>query len=63
MSILFIFVLLLHLWALYELLLSNANLVNKALWAVLIVAVPVLGVILWYLLGPKSENESAPAAA
>lgn len=52
-------ILLADLWALYELLRSNEGPLIKALWAVLIVILPIAGVILWYLMGPKSE--SAPA--
>lgn len=59
--ILSIAILIADLWALYELLRSNESALVKALWAVLIVMLPIIGVILWFLMGPKSE--SAPAAA
>lgn len=61
MSILSILILIADVWALYELLRSSANLVTKALWAVLIILLPVIGVILWYLLGPKSDSTLASA--
>ena len=61
MGILSIAVLLADIWALYEVLRSSENNVTKALWAVLIVLLPVVGLILWYLMGPKSD--SAPVAA
>ena len=61
MTILAIAVLLADLWALSKVLQSSEDTVTKALWAVLIILLPVVGVILWYLLGPK--NESAPASA
>ena len=61
MAILSVAVLLADLWALYELLKSNEGPVVKVLWAALIIILPLVGVILWYLLGPKSE--SLPASA
>ncbi|HSW12210.1 MAG TPA: PLDc N-terminal domain-containing protein [Solimonas sp.] len=33
---------------------SNAETGKKALWIVLVLLLPLLGVILWYFLGPKS---------
>lgn len=34
---------------------SNAGPGAKALWIVLVLLVPVVGVILWFLLGPKGR--------
>ena len=34
---------------------SNAGAGAKALWIVLVLVVPVVGVILWFLLGPKGR--------
>lgn len=35
---------------------SNAEPGKKALWIVLVLVLPVLGVILWFFLGPKSRT-------
>jgi len=56
MGILSIAILLADLWALYEVLRSDENYVTKGLWAVLIVLLPIVGLILWYLMGPKSDS-------
>ncbi len=41
-------------WAIIDIAQSSASNEKKALWIVLVVVLPVLGVILWYFLGPKS---------
>ena len=61
MSILTIAVLLADVWAIYEVLRSDENNVTKGLWAVLIVLLPLVGFILWYLMGPKGSPAAAAA--
>ncbi len=56
MGILSIAVLLADIWALYEVLQSDENNLTKGLWAILIVLLPMVGFILWYLMGPKSAS-------
>jgi len=40
-------------YAIIKVLGSSASTGTKVLWTVLILVLPVLGVILWFLLGPK----------
>ncbi len=41
-------------WAIINIAQSSASNEKKALWIVLVVVLPLLGLILWYFLGPKS---------
>jgi succinate dehydrogenase/fumarate reductase cytochrome b subunit len=41
-------------WAIINIVQSSASNEKKALWVVLVVLLPLLGLILWYFLGPKS---------
>ena len=41
-------------WAILNIAQSSASNEKKALWIVLVVLLPLLGLILWYFLGPKS---------
>jgi succinate dehydrogenase/fumarate reductase cytochrome b subunit len=40
-------------WAILNIFQSGASNEKKALWTVLVLLLPVLGLILWYLLGPR----------
>lgn len=42
-------------WAGLNILQSSAGTVNKVLWVVLILVLPLLGVILWYFAGPRES--------
>ncbi|HER35500.1 MAG: PLDc_N domain-containing protein [Halothiobacillaceae bacterium] len=46
-------VLFLDIYAIIKVAQSSASAGMKALWIVIIVFLPVLGLILWFLLGPK----------
>ncbi|XOV82740.1 MAG: PLDc N-terminal domain-containing protein [bacterium] len=46
-------VLIINVWAIIRVVGSTASTGRKVLWVVLILLLPVLGVILWFLLGPK----------
>ncbi|MDO4768020.1 PLDc N-terminal domain-containing protein [Desulfomicrobium orale] len=46
-------VLVLDVWAIIKIVQSSASAMNKAIWIVLILALPVLGFIIWFLFGPK----------
>jgi len=46
-------VLILNVWAIIKTIQSPAGTGNKVLWIVLILILPVLGFLLWLLLGPK----------
>ena len=41
-------------WAILNIAQSPASNEKKALWIVLVVVLPLLGLILWYFLGPRS---------
>jgi hypothetical protein len=47
-------VLIADVWAIVNILQSGATTANKVLWTVLVILLPVLGVILWYFLGPRT---------
>ena len=41
-------------WAILQISQSSVSNEKKALWIVLVVVLPLLGLILWYFLGPRS---------
>lgn len=45
-------------WAIISIFQSSASNGNKALWIVLVVLLPVVGLILWYFLGPRGAAAS-----
>ena len=40
-------------WAIVQIAQSSASNEKKALWIVLVIFLPLLGLILWYFLGPR----------
>lgn len=48
-------VLVLDIWAIVNIFQSSASTGSKVLWIVLVLVLPVIGFILWFLLGPKSR--------
>ncbi len=44
----------LDIWALVAIFSSGASAGAKLLWAIIVIALPLLGLILWFLMGPKS---------
>ncbi len=46
-------ILIFNVYAIVKIIQSKAETVKKVLWIVLILLLPVLGLILWWLLGPK----------
>jgi len=53
-----ILVLIADIYAILNVLQSNDENLKKAVWTALILVLPVLGVILWYFLGPRSRSSS-----
>lgn len=53
-SILSVVVLLLDIWAIINIVQSSESTGTKALWVVLVVLLPLLGLVIWYFAGPKS---------
>jgi hypothetical protein len=49
-------VLIADVWAIVNILQSSADSGTKVLWTVLVILLPVLGFILWLLLGPKTRQ-------
>lgn len=54
-SILGILVLIADVWAILSIAQSSAPPVHKVLWIVLVLLLPVVGLIIWYLLGPRGR--------
>lgn len=52
-GILGLIVLILDIWAIVKIVQSGASTGAKVLWILLIILLPVLGLIIWLLLGPK----------
>lgn len=48
-----ILVLLADIWAGLNVIQSSASMERKALWILLILVLPLLGVIIWYFAGPR----------
>ena len=46
-------------WAIINVLGSPAGILAKALWTLVILALPVLGLIEWYFLGPRGTRIAA----
>jgi len=42
-------------WAIINIIQSGAPIGSKALWVVLVLVLPVIGLIIWYFAGPKSS--------
>ena len=43
-------------WAIVNIFQSGASTGKKVLWIVLVLLLPVLGLILWFLLGPRGKS-------
>ncbi len=43
-------------WAIINVLQSAASVGKKVLWVVLIILLPILGLILWFFLGPRASR-------
>lgn len=43
-------------WAILRTFESSASTIKKAIWSVVIFALPLLGLILWLLFGPKDRR-------
>jgi hypothetical protein len=47
--------LLLVIWALIGILRSGATPVEKLIWVIVVLVMPLIGFLLWYLIGPGSK--------
>jgi hypothetical protein len=55
-AILSLLILIADIWAIFNIIQSNESTGTKALWAVLVLVLPVLGLVIWYFAGPKSAS-------
>ena len=55
-TILSILILIADIWAILNVAQSSETTGTKALWIVVILLLPVLGLIVWYFAGPKSAT-------
>ena len=49
-------VLIADVWAIVSIVQSAASTGKKVLWIVLVLVLPVIGLILWFLLGPRGKS-------
>jgi hypothetical protein len=54
-GILGLLVLVADIWAILNVVQSNASTGSKAIWIVVILVLPVAGFIIWFLAGPRSS--------
>ena len=47
-------------WAIINILQSSASNDKKLLWVIVVALLPLLGLILWYFLGPRDGKVSGP---
>jgi hypothetical protein len=43
-------------WAIVNIFQSSADTGNKVLWTVVVIVMPLLGFVLWYIWGPKTTR-------
>jgi len=48
-------ILVLDIWAILKIVQSGASTGSKALWIVLVLILPILGLIIWFFAGPKGS--------
>lgn len=48
-----VIILVLMIWAVIKIVGSSASALSKAIWIVVILLLPVIGLVLWLLFGPK----------
>lgn len=53
-TILSLLILVADIWAIINIVQSRESTGTKALWVVLVLVLPVLGLVVWYFAGPKS---------
>lgn len=49
-------ILILDIWAIINIVQSNASTGAKVLWVVLVVLLPVVGLIIWFFAGPRGPK-------
>jgi hypothetical protein len=54
-SVIGLLVLVADIWAIVSIVQSSASTGKKVLWILLVLILPILGLILWFLLGPRGK--------
>ena len=54
-----IIILALDIYAIYQVLTSSASGLAKIVWTIVILALPLLGLIIWFFAGPRGRSVSA----
>jgi succinate dehydrogenase/fumarate reductase cytochrome b subunit len=54
-SLIGLVILILDVWAILKIAQSGASTGSKALWIVLVLILPILGLIIWFFAGPKGS--------
>ena len=49
-------VLIADVWAIVNILQSGASTADKVLWTVIVILLPLLGFVLWFFLGPRTNR-------
>jgi len=57
-SLLGLLILIADIWAIVSIFQSSASTGKKVLWIALVLLLPVLGLILWFFLGPRSGRSA-----
>jgi len=57
-SLLSVLILIADIWAIMNILQSSVSNEKKLLWIIVVVLLPLLGLILWYFLGPGNGRSS-----
>lgn len=52
-SLLGLILFVIEVWAIYRIWLSKEDTMTKVLWTALVALVPVIGLVIWWLKGPK----------
>lgn len=55
-GILGLLILVADVWAIVNIVQSGESTGSKALWVLLVLVLPVLGLVIWYFAGPKSAS-------
>ena len=55
-AILSLLILIADIWAILNIIQSNESTGTKALWVVVVLLLPLLGLVIWYFAGPKSAS-------
>lgn len=55
-NIIGLLVLIADVYAIVKIVQSSAETLNKVIWIVVILVLPIIGVILWYFLGPGGKD-------